>query len=262
MTVLKDQVVVVTGAAGGIGQALCRELAVHGCRLGLLSRTPGKLEPLAAELQARGTMFQARTLDIGDRSAVTKTLADLQRELGPADILIHNAGVARITLALAPDLDDMEEMLRVNCLGGIYALEAVLPKMLERGRGQVVAISTLSARRGLAWTAAYSASKAAFATYLESLRPALRRRGIRVSTIFPGFVRTPMSGALPFRFPVPMVSAASAAKKIVQAMIQDRRECSFPWYEAWITGLLRRLPAWALDGIMAHVGRLILRREY
>jgi short-subunit dehydrogenase len=262
MASLRDKVVVITGAAGGIGRALCLELAAHGCRLGLLSRTPEKLDELTAELRLAGASVLARAVDIGNRVDVEKAIAELQRDLGPTDVLIHNAGIARTTNARAPDLDDLEAMLSVNCLGGIYALGAVLPGMLERGRGQVVAISTLSARRGLAWTAGYSASKAAFATYLESLRPALRQRGIRVCTIFPGFVRTPMSAALPFRLPVLMLTPAAAAKKIIRAIVQGRRELSFPWYEAWLMEVFRRMPAWALDWCMANVGRFILHGEY
>jgi NADP-dependent 3-hydroxy acid dehydrogenase YdfG len=262
MGALGGKVAVVTGAAGDIGRALCRTLAAQGCRLGLVGRTAEKLHRLADDLRRAGAAVWAQAVDVGDRAAVADALTAVQGELGAVDLLIHNAGVARVTNARAPDLDDLEEMLRVNYLGGVYALAAVLPGMLARGRGQVVAVSSLAARRGLAWTAGYSASKAAFATYLESLRPALRRRGIAVTTIYPGFVRTAMSEALPFRFLVPMLRPKTAAARIVRIIRRGRREASFPWWDAWGMAVLRRLPPWAFDGFMARVGRFVLKGEY
>jgi short-subunit dehydrogenase len=256
----------VTGATGGIGRALCLALAARGCRLGLLGRTPEKLEKLAVELRPSGaggvSPPSVQAVDIGERAAVAAAIAAVQTELGPIDILIHNAGVGRMTDARAPNLDDLEEMLRVNYLGGVYAVEAVLPAMRARGEGQIVAISSLGARRALPWCAGYAASKIALATYLESLRPALRRRGIRVSTIYPGFVRTAMSEALPLRFPTPMLRPQQAAERIIRAIVGGRREASFPGYQAAVMSVLRQLPAWAYDRLMSAAGRIGFKGEY
>jgi short-subunit dehydrogenase len=259
---LANQVAVVTGAAGGIGSALCRELAAAGCRVGMLSRTPAKLAPLAEELREVGASSCARVVDVADRAALAAAIDAVERELGPVDLLIHNAGVGKATNAAAPDLDDLEEMLRVNYLGGVYAVEAVLPGMLARGRGRIVAVSSLGARRGMAWSAGYSASKAALATYLESLRPPLRRRGVTVTTVFLGFVRTAMTAALPLKLFVPMMSPERAARGILRAAVAGRREASLPLHQAWFMAILRRLPAWAFDTFMATVGRHSLRGEY
>jgi 3-oxoacyl-[acyl-carrier protein] reductase len=262
MMALAGKVAVVTGAGGSIGRALALALAAQGCRLGLLSRTADKLERVGEELRNAGVAVSAQVGDIGDRNTVENALSAVAKDIGTVDLLVHNAGVGLVTQAIAPNLDELEEMVRVNYLGGVYAVGAVLPAMLERGSGQIVAISSLSARRGLAWTAGYSASKAAFAVYLESLRPALRRRGILVSTVYSGIVRTPMSLALPFRGWTPMTTPEKAARRIVRAIIKGRRELSFPWYDAWTVALLRRLPAWAFDLIMARVGRFMLKGEY
>jgi short-subunit dehydrogenase/SAM-dependent methyltransferase len=256
---LAGRVAVVTGAAGGIGSALCRELAAAGARVGMLSRTPAKLEAVASELRRAGAVVGARAVDVGDRQALVGALRALEAELGPVELLVHNAGVGKPTTPEAPDLDDLEEMLRVNYLGGIYAVEAVLPGMLARGRGRIVAISSLGARRGLAWSAGYSASKAALATYLESLRPPLRRRGIHVTTVFLGFVRTHMTAALPLGLFVPMLSPEAAARGVLQAAVAGRPEASLPRHQAAFTSVLRRLPAWALDCFMDAVGRHVLR---
>ncbi|HXG13407.1 MAG TPA: SDR family NAD(P)-dependent oxidoreductase [Gemmataceae bacterium] len=260
MDTLHGKVVVVTGATGGIGRALVRALAEHGCRLGLLARTPEKLAKLAVEL--RGTVLSAQPVDVRDRAAVADAVAAVERTLGPVDVLIHNAGVGRLTDARSPNLDDLIEMLGVNYLGGVYVLAAVLPSMLARGGGQIVAVSSLGARRALPWCAGYAASKVAFATYLESLRPALRRRGIRVTTVYPGFVRTAMSEVLPLRFPMPMMRPEAAARRIIRAISKGRREAAFPWYQAAVMSVLRRLPAWAYDHLMAAAGRWGIRGDY
>jgi short-subunit dehydrogenase len=183
---------------------------------------------------------------------------EIERGLGSVDLLFLNAGVARLTSALAPDIDDLEEMIQVNYLGSVYAVAAALPGMLARRSGHLVGICSLSARQGLAWSAAYSASKVALATYLESLRPALRLRGIHVTSVFPGFVRTAMSEALPLRVPIPMVSPHRAAARIVRAATKRRREVSFPRHQAWVVAGLRLLPMPAFDALMARLDRTLV----
>lgn len=262
MPMLAHKVALVTGAAGGIGRPLCRLLAVHGCRLGLLGRHRERLEALAADLRQEGTLVCLQPVDLGQREQVTAAVALIERNLGAIDLLIHNAGLACITDAVALDVDAVARMLRVNYLGGVYAIEAVLPGMLARQQGHLVAVSSLGSRRGMPWSAGYSASKAALNVYLESLRPALRRRGIHVTTVFPGFVRTAMSQALPLHPWVPMLSAETAACHILRAVLKRRREVSFPWYAAALMGVLRRLPAWAFDCLMARHGRRVVLGDY
>jgi short-subunit dehydrogenase len=259
---MKGEVGVVTGAAGGIGRPLCRLLAAEGCRLGLIGRTAATLDAVAEELRQGGAKVSVRVADVGDRTALTAALAGIEADLGPVDVLVHNAGVARVTDARRPDLDDLEEMLRVNYLGGVYALEAVLPGMMARGRGRVGVISSLGARRGMAWSAGYSASKAALGTYMESLRPALRKRGISVTTVFLGFVDTPMTAALPLGLPVRLMRPEKAARRIVRGLKRGQREVSCPWEQAWGTAVLRRLPTWLFDLCMSTVGRLAIKGEY
>jgi short-subunit dehydrogenase len=259
---LAGRVAVVTGAAGGIGSNLCRQLARAGAHVGLLGRTGEKLGILSDELCQAGAAVCSRVVDVGDRRALAAALAEVETELGPIELLLHNAGVGKPTQATAPDLDDLEEMLRVNYLGSVYAIEAVLPGMLARGRGRIIAVNSLGARRGMAWSAGYSASKAALATYLESLRPPLRRRGITVTTVFLGFVRTPMTAALPLGLPILMMRPEIAACRILRAALAGRREASYPWHQAAFAALLRRLPAWAFDAFMAAVGRRVLKGEY
>ncbi len=259
---LLNATVAVTGATGSIGLALCRALAKQGCRIGLLGRSAGKLDEVADELRGVGATVAFSTADLRVRTDVHDAMAALADRLGSIDVLVHNAGIGRVTTASAPELDDIEEMLGVNYLGGVYATEAVLPSMLARRRGQLVAVSSLAALRGMAFTAGYSASKAAFATYLEALRPALRLRGVAASTCYLGFVRTPMSDALPLHPALWRIRSETAARRIVRAIRRGSRESYFPWYDALGARLLRRLPARVFDSIMARFGRLVLRGEY
>jgi short-subunit dehydrogenase len=260
--VLRGEVAVVTGAGSGIGRALCHTLAAAGCRLGLINRTADKLDALVKELKPTWPALSAHAVDVRDSDALTAALAAIESDLGPVDLLIHNAGVAHATQATAPDLDDFEEMLRVNYLGGVHAIAAVLPGMIARGHGRIVAISSLGSHRGMPWSAGYSASKAAISTYQESLRPALRRRGIKVTTVFLGFVDTPMTQAMPLGLPVWMMRPERAAKHIVRAIVRGRREVSAPWHEAFFMGILRHFPAWAFDLFMANFGRRIIKGDY
>jgi 3-oxoacyl-[acyl-carrier protein] reductase len=230
--------------------------------LGLLGRKEPALKSQAEELRRLGATAALAAADLRDRAAVQNAIASLARELGPANVLIHNAGVGHITQAAAPNVDDVEEMLEVNYLGGVYAVEAVLPAMLARQSGQLVAVSSLSSLRGMAWTAGYSASKAAFATFLESLRPALRRRGIATTTCHLGFVRTPMSDALPLNPRILKITPDYAVKRILRAVARRQREAYMPWYDACAARFLRRLPAWLFDRVMATFGPVMVQGEY
>jgi 3-oxoacyl-[acyl-carrier protein] reductase len=259
---LAGKTILITGATGAIGGTLCRALAPLGCRLGLLGRKEPELQSLADELRQLGATAAWAAADLRDRAAVQNGIASLTQQLGPADVLIHNAGVGRVTQAASPNVDDVEEMLEVNYLGGVYAVEAVLPAMLSRRSGQLVAVSSLSSLRGMAWTAGYSASKAAFATFLESLRPALRRRGIAATTCYLGFVRTRMSDALPLNPKIWRIAPEYAVKHVLRAVARQKREAHIPWYDACAARFLRRLPAWLFDRVMATFGPLMVQGEY
>ncbi|MFN4258616.1 MAG: SDR family NAD(P)-dependent oxidoreductase [Gemmataceae bacterium] len=252
-----DKVAFVTGAGGDIGQALCVQLARLGYRMGLLSRTAAKVEATGEQLNQARVPHAVALCDLRDRQAVAKATCCLSSQLGPPDVVIQNAGVGLITNPVAPNLAEMADMIQVNYLGCVYLLEAVLPGMLERGTGHFAAISTLGAYRCPPWSAAYAASKSAMSVYLESLRPALRRRGVQVSIIYLGFVRTAMSMSLPVRMPIWMLTPQSAAQKIVRAVLRGKREAAIPWYDAMLAKMFRQVPTWAYDISVNWMGRFI-----
>jgi short-subunit dehydrogenase len=144
---------------------------------------------------------------------------------------------------------DIETQFRVNTLGVIYAIGAVLPEMLRRGRGHIAAVSSLAAYVGLPGEAGYCASKAAVNVFLDGLRIQLRGRGIAVTTICPGFVKTPMTAVNDFHMPF-VLGADEAARRIVRALRRRRKVYNFPWQTSWLMTLTRWVPDWLMARAM------------
>jgi short-subunit dehydrogenase len=163
------------------------------------------------------------------------------------DLLVANAGVGAPTLLDPMNVNDIEQMFRVNTLGVVYSIEAVLPEMLRRGRGHLAAVSSLAAYKGLPGESAYCASKAAVNSYLEGLRIQLRERNIAVTTICPGFVKTPMTEVNHFKMPW-LLTADEAAWRIVRALARRKKVFNFPWQMS----LLMKMTAWLPDWILAR----------
>jgi short-subunit dehydrogenase len=244
---LANQVVVVTGASSGIGLALSLALAGKGCKVGLLARRQDLLDTLSKQIRDAGGTAAFAAADIGDRQQTTQAIGDLRDQLGPIDLLVANAGVGFPTLLNPVNTADVETTFRVNVLGVVYAIEAVLPEMLSRKKGHLAAVSSLASYKGLPGESAYCASKAAVNVYMEGLRIQLRKRGIAVTTVCPGFVRTPMTAPNKFHMPW-LLEADDAAKRIVRALERRSKVYNFPWQ----LGLLMKLTRWLPDWLVAR----------
>jgi len=167
-------------------------------------------------------------------------------------VLVASAGITGVTLVDDLNVDLAEAIARINFLGVVYAIDAVLPGMLERGRGRIAVVSILAGCRGMPFSAAYSASKAAVSKYAESMRPALRRRGIYMTTLYPGFVRTPLMENAEVKPPVPMLEPDRAAQYILYAIRRRKRTYGFPWSTNLVVRCLRWLPPVVYDWMMAR----------
>lgn len=248
----RARVAVVTGASSGIGRALARQLAVENLRVGLIARRQEALDELATQIKDKQGSAYAAAADVGDREALRRAVRAIEESLGPIDVMVANAGLGVPTRLDPLNIAEVEATFRVNLLGVIYSIEAVLPGMLRRGAGQIVAVSSLAAEKGLPGESAYCASKAAVNVYLEGLRIAVRKRGIAVTTVCPGFVDTtitPMdAAATPFQ-----ISADQAARRITRAILRRQQGViRFPWPMAALMAILRRLPDSLVARLVSH----------
>lgn len=237
----------ITGASSGIGKGLALELARRGGRLGLVARREAVLSETVAEIKAQDGTAIAVAADVRDASAV-RAAADRLRELGPVDVLIANAGIGVTDHAANLDPDKVAEVMNINVLGAVNSVAAVLPEMVERGSGQLVAIASLAGYRGLAKSAAYCASKAAMSSFFESLRIDLRHSGVTVTVIYPGFIKTPLTAGRAAKMPY-LMELDDAVKKIVNAIEKGKRSYAFPWQLATIVRSSLVMPAAMYDWI-------------
>ncbi len=237
----QGKTVVITGASSGIGSALAKELAGRGARVGVLARRQDYLQKLVNDVRAAGGTIEEEPGDVTDRSGLRDAIDTLETKLGPIDVLIANAGVSFPSGADPLASEDVETMMRVNYLGVVYAFDAVLPGMLKRGAGQLVAISSLAAYKGLPGSAGYCASKAAVNTFCESLRIELGPRGVAVTAVCPGFIRTPMTAAQTNPMPF-LMDADEAARRIANALLRRPAVYNFPWLMFRLMRITRWLP--------------------
>lgn len=195
MPTLSDRIVFITGASAGIGAACARAFAREGARLLLCARRVERLHALAAELKAaHGTESRCFALDVRDRAAVARAIETLPEPWRAIDVLVNNAGLAR---GMGPlhqgDIEDWEEMLDTNVKGLLYVTRAVVPGMVERGRGHVINIGSIAGHQTYPNGAVYCASKFAVDAITKSLRQDLVATPIRVSTVDPGLAETEFS---------------------------------------------------------------------
>jgi NADP-dependent 3-hydroxy acid dehydrogenase YdfG len=189
----QNKTVLITGASSGIGRGLALEISRRGARIGLVARRAESLKELVDEIGATNGQALALPADVLDSDSLRSAADDLRSAFGPIDILIANAGVAATIDGAELKGSAVAEVVNVNLVGAANSVEAVLPGMLERAAGQLVAISSLAAYRGLPKSAAYCASKAGVSAFFESLRLDLQPRGIDVTIIHPGFIKTPLT---------------------------------------------------------------------
>lgn len=240
--------VVITGASSGIGLALARHYAGFGAILGLIARRKDRLRRLADGLSCPCEIYAA---DVRDARAMREAAAQFVERHGPPDIVIANAGVSRGNLTDHPeDLEVFETILDTNVIGMARTFHPYLASMRQACRGTLVGIASVAGYRGLPGASAYSASKAAAISYLESLRVELRGSGISVITICPGYVDTPMTAKNPYPMPF-IMSAETAAGKIARVIARNRPFAVIPWQMAVMARILKILPNVVYDRLLA-----------
>lgn len=241
MTVLPRSVLI-TGASGGIGAALARSYAESGRTLILHGRDATRLEALAQTCKARGARVLTATFDVRDTDATVAQLQSISKsEL--IDLAIVNAGVTQAIGGgdVFESFETAHQIIAVNLEGALATLAGVLPEMIRRGSGQIALMSSLAAYVGLPRTPAYCASKAALKTYGESLRVRLASRGVAVTVVLPGFMRTAMTDQIKGPKPA-IILPERAAQLIRRGLERDRGRIEFPQRLAWGLRLIPVLP--------------------
>jgi dehydrogenase/reductase SDR family member 7B len=182
----------ITGASSGIGEALAVEWSRTGARVILSARNAAELERVRARC-ANPSQHAVKPLDLTDTAAIERTAAEVLRELGPVDILVHSGGVSQRSLASETDLETDRAIMELNYFGTIALTKAVLPSMIARRAGHIVPISSVIGYVGVPLRSAYAASKHALHGFFNALRAENEKHGIRVTIVCPGYIRTKVS---------------------------------------------------------------------
>ncbi len=244
--------VFLTGASSGIGEALARPYGAPGATLGLAARRQRRLLELAAQLPGSHACYG---LDVADAAAMQAAAADFIARHGCPDVVIANAGISVGTLGEeAGDMAALRRIFETNVVGMAQTLQPFIAAMRARGSGRLVGIASVAGIRGLPGAGAYSASKAATIAWLEALRIELRGSGIKVVTIAPGYIATPMTAVN--RYPMPFLMPADvAARRFARAIERGTSYTVIPWQMGVVAKLMRLLPDPLFDVVFARAGR-------
>lgn len=241
--------VFLTGASSGIGEALARHYAKRGATLGLTARRADFLSSLAASL---GGTVATYAVDVRDRGAMRSAAEDFIARHGVPDLVIGNAGISHGTLtAHGADAEVFKDILDTNVVGLVHTFAPFVAAMRARNSGSLVGIASVAGFRGLPGAGAYSASKAAAITYLESLRVELHASGVQVTTICPGYIATPMTARNPYPMPF-MLAPDEFARRFARAVDSRTSFAVIPWQMAIVGRVLKLVPNWLYDRVFAR----------
>ena len=231
----------ITGASSGIGKALAFELARKGYSLALTARSVDRLEKIRKEIIAAHNppAVAVRPLDVTHYDDVFKAVDEMALELDGLDIVFANAGIGLGERVGRGDFEKAKATIEVNLIGAIATVDAAAAYFLKKGKGHIVGTSSVAAFRGMPRNSAYSASKAGFAVYLETVRVELLKRNIHVTVLYPGYIDTPLNQMLkrrPF-----LVSAEKGAAIIANLLEKKVKSSTVPVYPWNIIGRLMKI---------------------
>ncbi len=251
--------VFITGASSGIGAALARRYAEQGASLGLVARRDEVLRQLIAGLP-NPERHRAYALDVTDHAAMATAAGDFIACMGGVDVVIANAGISQGTLTeYTEDLAVFERIMATNLTATVATFAPFIAAMKQQANAgsrdcRLVGIGSVAGIRGIPGSGAYSASKAAVISYCESLRVELKPSGIRVVTIAPGFIDTPMTQVNPYRMPF-LMPAEKFAARAVAAVETGTSYAVIPWQMGLVAKLMRLLPDAVFDALSAKARR-------
>jgi short-subunit dehydrogenase len=256
----KPSVAMITGAGSGIGRALARLLAREGYAIAAIDRVEEGLRSLEAELNAEQKRCAWSVADVTDAAGLAQATRDLEVKLGPIDLMIANAGIGIETSGLSYSAEDMAKVINVNLIGVSNSIAAVLPGMLERGRGHIVGISSVASYRGLPRMLGYSASKAGVNAIMDGLRVEVNPLGIHVTTICPCWIRTPMTANISGHLDG-ILEVDDAVREIAWAIRTRQIFFTFPRSMRWTMRILTWLPrSWQDWYLRRRMRRIMIKK--
>ncbi len=243
----------ITGASSGIGRALAIDYAAPDQKLILIGRNPERLAEVAAACAEKGADVTEAAIDVRDRKELAEFILGIDRET-PIDLVIAGAG---ITGGIGRDRpfetpEAVRALLATNLVGAINTVEPLLRPMAARRRGRIALIGSVSGLRGMPYSPAYNASKAAIHSYADSIRGTLSRANVGVSLVIAGFVNTPLNAEMDCPKPL-AVSAERAARTIRRGLDRGRPVIAFPRLLVFGTRLLPLLPRFLVDRVMTAI---------
>ncbi len=255
------KLVFVTGASSGIGQALAARFYQAGYAVAMVARNPESVRDWARSCGWSDTRFRVYCADVAVVDSVLSAARDCLAQQGLPDVVIASAGISvGIDSAVREDLDVMARVFAVNNMGLAASFHPFLDAMRRRGSGTLVGIASVNGIRGFPGHGAYCASKAAVISYCESLRGEMRGTGVRVTTLCPGYIDTPLTRGNRYAMPFLMQPGdfADKAFRVIEAGGSYR---VIPWQMAWVARFLRLLPNWLFDRLFAGRPRKQRARE-
>ncbi len=238
--------VIVVGASAGLGAALVRELIRQGYIVAALGRNEKALDRLCQDINATappGLFTRAYVHDVTDFDVIPALFQQIVQDLGGLDMIIYNAGAMPLVGPEEFDFAKDREIIQVNTLGAIAWLNEAARRFSQTGQGRIVGISSVAGDRGRVGNPVYTSSKAALTTYLEALRNRLSRRGVQVTTIKPGFMRTAMYERTRGKGGFGVISPERAAVSIIRAAERGRQTVYVPAPWALIMLIIRHIPS-------------------
>ena len=258
---MSPPLVFITGASSGIGQALASRFYQAGYRLALVARRAGEIESWVRAQGFEPGRVAVYGADVRDIDSIVEAGRDCISRQGLPGVVIANAGISvGVDTAEAEDLEVIRATFETNNLGMAATFHPFVSPMRERRAGTLVGIASVAAIRGLPGHGAYCASKAGVVSYCESLRGELRGFGVKVCTVVPGYIDTPLTRgntyAMPFLMPPEVF--ADRAYRAIESGVSYR---VIPWQMGVVAKLLRMLPNWLYDRLLSGRGRKKRRGE-
>ena len=244
--------VVISGASSGLGLALAQHYLQQGALVSACARRADLLQTLSEQFPGQVYCYP---LDVRDAAALQAAAHDFISRVGVPDIVIANAGVSSGTLTeYAEDIHAFQQVMDINVMGVVKTFQPFISAMRDTGSGTLVGVASVAGFRGLPGAGAYSASKAALISYLESLRVDLHGSGVSVVTLCPGYIETPMTAINPYAMPF-ILPANEAARRMARVIAARKSFAVVPWQMGLVGSLLKILPNWLYDLALSKAPR-------